>query len=316
MLTFFTLILGFIPLIWGANVLVNGCTSLVKNSKVSNWTIGLTVVAFGTSTPEISVNLFASFQADNFITMDNVLGSNIFNIAIILGFIFFISPFAIKSEALKLETIFAFLGAIVLLVVSKDRFFNNSATNEISRSEGILMLIFFFVFFLILLNTVKIAPKNDSEQSDFSKPKSISYIIMGLILLISGGQLIVYSTQNFVEYFNVTERIVALIIISAGTSLPELVTAYIASRKGTPELIMGNIVGSNIFNIFFVLGISSIIRDVGVWKSINLDMIIHLIISSLLFVFIFTNNRLFQKINGGLLIVLYLAYVYYLLFIM
>jgi len=296
--------------------LVNGCTALAKNSNISNLTIGLTIVAFGTSTPEISINLFAAFDHDSFITMGNVLGSNIFNVALILGIIFFLTPLFIQSKILKLETIYAFLASIVLLVIAKDKFFTNASINSISRSEGVLMLIFFFVFVLILLNSLKNGQSESKEKVEISKPKSITYIVLGIGLLIAGGQLIVFSVKNFVEYFSVTERIVALIIISAGTSLPELAMAIMAGRKGNAELVMGTIIGSNIFNVFFVLGLSSVIREVHIWRSINLDIFIHILVCLLLFVFIVSKNRLFVKINSGLLIIVYLSYVYYLLFIM
>ena len=315
MFTLFILLLGFVPLIWGANMLVNGCTSLAKNSKISNWAIGLTIVAFGTSTPEISVNVFAAFEHDNFIATGNILGSNIFNIGFILGLVFFLHPKIVKSDTLKIETIFAFIAAVVLLVVSKDHFFNHDQVNVISRSEGIIMLIFFAVFIIVLLISIKNSTSKE-EESDFSRSKSIGYILMGIALLIAGGQLIVYSARSFADYFGITERIVALIIISVGTSLPEVVTTLVASRKGNFELVLGNLVGSNVFNVFFALGLSAIIHKISVWPSINLDIFIHILVSTLLLSFIITKNKLLIKVVGGVLVIIYLAYLFYLLFIM
>jgi len=315
MFAFFALILGFIPLVWGANILVNGCTSLAKNSRISNWAIGLTIVAFGTSTPEISVNLFAAFDHDNFITMDNILGSNIFNLAFILGLVFFLFPNIIKSDTLKIETIFAFLAALVLVVVSKDKFFNHEPVNFISRSEGILMLLFFISFFILLLVSIKNSPPN-VENADYSKSKSITYILLGVGLLIAGGQLIVYSAKSFSEYINMSERVVALVIISAGTSLPEVVTTLVATKKGNVELAVGNLVGSNVFNVFFALGLSSVIRKVNVWPSINPDIFLHLIISALVLIFVFSKNKFLIKMTGGVMVLIYLSYLFYLLFIM
>ncbi len=316
MFDIFSLLIGFIPLYWGANILVDGSTSIVKKTGVSNFFIGLTIITIGTSSPELSVNVFAALKHDNFITMGNVLGSNMFNVALILGLVALIVPVIIKSSAVRVETISVFLVAVVLLVLSHDKIFFNSEYNVITRKEGLGLLALFFVYFLFLVKYLLKKNHREPENNDPERQYSGLKIIMGLGLLIAGGQLIVYSAQNLSDYLNISERIVALIFISAGTSLPELATAIVAVRKGNTELIYGNLVGSNIFNGLFVLGASAVINPIRISQGIFYDLIIHLVISSLLLLFLISKPPMLKKVNGSLLILLYFSYLFYLFVLM
>ena len=310
MFDIFSLLIGFIPLFWGANLLVDSSTRLVQRTRVTNFFVGLTVVAFGTSSPEMTVNVMAAIKHDNFITTGNILGSNVFNISFILATVALVSTLIIKTRAVRIETISVFIIAIVLLFISNDKKIFNSDFNVISRWEGAALLGMFLIFLIVLMRVV--VKKDPSEQIDhsISKAREVIKLLMGLGLLIAGAQLIIYSAQNLADYLNISERIVALVFISIGTSLPELATAIIAIRKGNTEIIFGNLVGSTVFNGLFVLGVSALIYPIRVNAGIQQDLMVHLIVSALLLAFLLT--PLVKKVNGGLLLLIYFSYIFYL----
>ncbi len=319
MLHLLTLLIGFVPLIWGAHLLVNGATAIANNYKVSPMVIGLTIVAFGTSAPELAVNVFASINKDNYITMGNVIGSNIFNVTAILGISAMVYPLAVKPNTTWLEVPLSLLAALVVVISANDVFFDGQATQMISRADGLLMIFFFLIFIVYNITLLKKGNGVDIELKikNYSNGKSWVFVVLGLITLVAGGQLIVYSARNFAEYLGITERIIALIVVSAGTSLPELTTSIVAAKKKNVDLAVGNIVGSNIFNIFFILGISAIIHPVGIGRSINEDLLFNAFISLLLFVFIFTGKgRMIDRVEGGIFVALYIFYNCYILFMM
>ena len=319
MLHLLTLLIGFVPLIWGAHLLVNGATAIANNYKVSPMVIGLTIVAFGTSAPELAVNVFASINKDNYITMGNVIGSNIFNVTAILGISAMVYPLAVKPNTTWLEVPLSLLAALVVVISANDVFFDGQATQMISRADGLLMIFFFLIFIVYNITLLKKGNGVDIELKikNYSNGKSWVFVVLGLITLVAGGQLIVYSARNFAEYLGITERIIALIVVSAGTSLPELTTSIVAAKKKNVDLAVGNIVGSNIFNIFFILGLSAIIHPVGIGRSINEDLLFNAFISLLLFVFIFTGKgRMIDRVEGGIFVALYIFYNCYILFMM
>ncbi len=314
MFDIFSLLVGSVPLFWGANLLVDSSAKLVKRTRVTNFFVGLTVVAFGTSSPEMTVNIIAAIKHDNFITTGNVLGSNIFNISFVLTTVALVSTLIIKTRAVRFETISVFLIGIVLLFISNDKRILHNQFNVISRWEGVALLGLFLTFLVILMRVV--VKKDPSEPVDrsISKTRELIKLLMGLGLLIAGAQLIIYSAQNLADYLNISERIVALVFISIGTSLPELATAIIAIRKGNTEIIFGNLVGSTVFNGLFVLGVSALIYPIRVNAGIQQDLIVHLIVSTLLLGFLL--SPLMRKLNGALLLLIYFSYIFYLFVLM
>lgn len=309
------LLAGFAPLIYGANILVSSASSLAKKLNVPTIVIGLTIVGFGTSTPELVVNLFASVEGNSSITLGNVIGSNIFNILGILGISALIYPLVIKNNTTWIEIPFCFLSAVVVLLLANDVFIEKSAISSISRIEGITLLLFFTVFIVYNISLALAGGyTGDIEIKEKRVSISVILIITGLLLLVTGGRIIVFSAVRVAESIGLDQRVIALTIVSIGTSLPELATSVVAALKKNPEIAIGNIVGSNIFNIFFILGISAVIHPVTVVAAANIDLIVNLLAGAFLFVFVLAGSgRKISRFEGGIFVAFYVAYLVFLL---
>jgi len=309
------LLVGFPILIYGAELLVNSASSLAKRQNVPNIVIGLTIVAFGTSSPELVVNVSASIQNNSDIVLGNILGSNIVNIFMILGISAIIFPLSIKPNTIKFEIPLCLLAAFVVLFAANDIFLDQQAESVISRIDGIMMLLFFAIFLIYNIQLMKSSSfTEDIVVKNYSIPLSSLLILGGITLLCVGGQLIVFSAIKVATYFQIPERIIALTIISIGTSLPELTTSVVAARKKNVDIAVGNIVGSNIFNIFFILGISAVIHPVKINASSNLDLLVNVLSSLLLLVFVFTGkDRKIDKWEGLIFVLLYCLYLIFML---
>lgn len=311
MLNFLLLVTGFIVLIYGANLLVDSASALAKKLNVPTIVIGLTIVAFGTSAPELVVNIFAAIDHNSSIALGNVVGSNLFNIFAILGISAFIYPLTVKSKTTWIEVPLALLSAIILLVLANDVLIDKNTESVISRIDGIIFVSFFLIFIVYNIQLI-LSGSYDEEfkTKNYSIKKSILFILVGLIFLVLGGKAIVYSATEIARLFGVSERVISLTIISIGTSLPELATSVIAARKKNVDIAIGNIVGSNIFNVFFILGTSAIIYPVTVSLSSQYDLLINILASLLLFIFIFTGKgRKINRWEGLIFLVLYVLYV-------
>lgn len=312
MIDLLLLLLGFIPLIYGANILVDGASSLAKKMNVPNIVIGLTVVAFGTSAPEMIVNVFASVSGDSAIVLGNVMGSNIFNVLGILGISALIYPLAVRKTTTWIEVPLSLLSAIIVLVLANDIFIDRANVSVLSRIDGLVMLAFFIIFLaynIVLSRSGKIVDEAIAVKSYFVG-QSVMLIIAGLLLLVLGGKIIVTFATDLAQSFGISERIIAITIVSIGTSLPELATSVIAARKKNVDIAIGNIVGSNIFNVFFILGLSAVINPVFIQQISNFDMLANIAASVLLFIFIFTGKgRRLDRREGAIFIGLYVAYV-------
>jgi len=312
MIDLLLLLLGFIPLIYGANILVDGASSLAKKMNVPNIVIGLTVVAFGTSAPEMIVNVFASVSGDSAIVLGNVMGSNIFNVLGILGISALIYPLAVRKTTTWIEVPLSLLSAIIVLVLANDIFIDRANVSVLSRIDGLVMLAFFIIFLaynIVLSRSGKIVDEAIAVKSYFVG-QSVMLIIAGLVLLVLGGKIIVTFATDLAQSFGISERIIAITIVSIGTSLPELATSVIAARKKNVDIAIGNIVGSNIFNVFFILGLSAVINPVFIQQISNFDMLANIAASVLLFIFIFTGKgRRLDRREGAIFIGLYVAYV-------
>lgn len=311
MINILLLVTGFIVLIYGANLLVDSASALAKKLDVPNIVIGLTIVAFGTSSPELVVNIFAAVDHNSNIALGNIIGSNIFNILAILGVSAFLYPLAVKSKTTWIEIPLALLSAILVLVLANDILIDKGTESIISRIDGLILIAFFIIFLVYNFQLIKTG-KYDEEfaTKNYSIKKSILFIIVGFVFLVLGGKAIVYSATEIAKFFGISERVISLTIISIGTSLPELATSVIAARKKNVDIAIGNIVGSNIFNVFFILGTSAIIYPVTVSLSSQFDLIVNILVSLLLFIFIFIGKgRRVDRVEGIIFMALYIAYV-------
>ncbi len=316
MLNFFLLIAGFLLLIYGANLLVDSASSLARKLNVPNIVIGLTIVAFGTSAPELVVNVFASVKQSSAIVMGNVIGSNIFNVLVILGISALLYPIAVKTNTTWIEIPLSFLAALVVLIAASDIFLDKYTVNTISRIEGILYLCFFMIFLVYSTQIMKTGQyQEEIPVKDYSILKSVLLILLGLVMLLTGGRFIVNSAVSIARMMGITERVISITIVSAGTSLPELATSVAAAGKKNVDIAIGNIVGSNIFNIFLILGLSATIHPIIIPSGSFTDMFVNLFAGLLLFIFVFTGTgRKIERWEGGILISVYVFYLIFLVF--
>ena len=313
------LIIGFVLLIKGADFFVDGSSSVAKILKVPTIIIGLTVVAFGTSMPELSVSVTAALRESNDLAVSNVLGSNIFNLLVVLGCCALVKPVAAKWSLLKKEFPFSILITIILLLVDSDfsimKILDGNQEFVLGRWAGLLFLI---LFVLYIYATVKSALRSRAEAKDMEEEeyktmsplKSGIYIVIGLIGIVWGGNLVVDSASNIALTFGWSQTFIGLTIVALGTSLPELVTSVVAARKGENDLAVGNVVGSNIFNILLILGVSSFITPITLDVTAVYDTII-LIIASIVVYVSAISKREIQRKEGILFLVCYFAFFLY-----
>ena len=313
------LIIGFVLLIKGADFFVDGSSSVAKILKVPTIIIGLTVVAFGTSMPELSVSVTAALRGSNDLAVSNVLGSNIFNLLVVLGCRALVKPVAAKWSLLKKEFPFSILITIILLLVDSDfsimKILDGNQGFVLGRWAGLLFLI---LFVLYIYATVKSALRSRAEAKDMEEEeyktmsplKSGIYIVIGLIGIVWGGNLVVDSASNIALTFGWSQTFIGLTIVALGTSLPELVTSVVAARKGENDLAVGNVVGSNIFNILLILGVSSFITPITLDVTAVYDTII-LIIASIVVYVSAISKREIQRKEGILFLVCYFAFFLY-----
>lgn len=307
------LILGLILILWGANALTDGASSVAKRFNVSDLVIGLTIVAFGTSAPEFIISLFAAIKGSSDIAIGNIIGSNIFNILIILGITAMITPLHIAKSTLYKEIPFALLASIVLYICANDSLINKDPINIISRTDGLILLCFFLIF---IAYTLAIA--HNREEGSVSKQisgwKSFFFIIFGLVALIGGGNLFVDGASGLARNLGIKESIIGLTLVAGGTSLPELATSLTAAFKKKPGMAIGNVIGSNLFNIFFVLGCSASIRPLPVGNITPLDF--YILIGSSLLLWItgkFFGKRTINRAEGAVMTACFIAYITYLI---
>ena len=311
-LQFLLLILGLLLLVKGADWLVDGASVLAKKYNVSDLAIGLTIVAFGTSAPELVVNSVAASGGYPDIVFGNVIGSNNFNLFIILGIAGIITPLSVQSSSVWKEIPFSMLAAIILLLMANN-FFAGSQPN-LSMVEGIGLLLCFVAFLYYVFTQLKSEPSTEViETKPYSTIKIGLLIFGGLAGLVLGGKLVVDNAVEIAQNLGVSEKIIGLTIIAAGTSLPELATSVVASLKKNNDIAIGNIIGSNIFNIFLILGVSSIIKPLDYQVSFNTDLYILMGGTVFLFLAMFTGKRKsLDRWEAAILLLVYLAYTSYL----
>jgi cation:H+ antiporter len=304
MLHYLLILTGFVLLIFGANWLVDGSSGLAKRFNVSNLIIGLTVVAFGTSAPELVINLFAAINPDTTdIALTNIIGSNMINTFVILGAAAVVYPIVSQKSSRRFEIPLSFFAPVlVLLLILK---------GVLTWVDGLILLIFFIWFMISNINKAIRHPED--EQAEDYKPmkiwKASLLIVVGLGALVGGAQLIVPSATAIAEKMGVSQAVIGLTIVALGTSLPELATSVVAAFKRNSDIALGNVIGSNIFNIFMVLASSALIRDLKIYDGIFYDLAFTALGSLLLILFIYTNKqRSLKRWGGAVFLIFYTVY--------
>jgi len=312
-MTYLLLILGFIFLIKGADLLVDGASSLAKRVGISDLIIGLTVVSFGTSAPELVVNLIAALDGSGDIAVGSIVGSNISNILLILGVSAMIHPLKVKSQTTWKEIPLNLLAAVVLFLVANDVLIDGAGTSALTRSDGLILVSFFAIFLYYTFDLAR-KEKNDADKAP-KRPVWLSLVmlVVGIAGLTFGGQWVVSSAETIAESFGLSEAFIGLTIVALGTSLPELATSAVAAYRRNTDIAIGNVVGSNIFNIFWVLGISSAIRPIDFSPELNTDILIFIGATLLLFIFSFTGGH--HKVTRKEGVQFLIAYAVYFVFL-
>jgi len=312
-LQFIWLILGFALLIKSADWLVDGASALAKKYNVSDLAIGLTIVSFGTSAPELVVNTIAAWQNHQDLVFGNVIGSNNLNLFVVLGIAGLITPIVVRSSTVWKEIPISFFALVFLFFVANDFIF--SQKQVLSRIDGFILLGFFILFLYYVYKQMKTEP----ESQVIGHKKSSIYLILLLLLagltgLVIGGKVVIDNAVKVATSLGVSEKIIGLTIVAIGTSLPELATSLIAALKKNNDIAVGNIIGSNIFNIFFILGISSLVRPIEYHSSFNPDVYFLAAGTIILFLAMFTGNKKkLDRWEAAILLIMYIGYTFYLI---
>lgn len=301
------LVVGFVLLIKGADLFVDGSASVAKKMRVPAFIIGMTIVAMGTSAPECAVSIAAAVKGSNTMAISNVVGSNIFNLMVVCGACALFKPLTVKMSTLKMELPLSILTGVLLLLLG---YFGMT----IGRADGLVFVVLFALFLVWMVMSAKKARDADTSAADTGKImpvyRSIIYIIIGIAAIVIGGDLVVDSASAIALQFGLSQTLIGLTIVAFGTSLPELVTSLVAARKGEVDMALGNVIGSNIFNILLVLGVAAIVSPMAVLVDNLLDMVL-LTIMSLFAWFFAWKSRSINRLEGGLMLVMYAAYVFY-----
>ena len=310
------LIVGFVILIKGADIFVDGASSIAGNFKVSKMLIGLTIVSFGTSAPEFAVSVKSLISGNGDIILGNVIGSNILNILLILGVSALFHPLSVKNSTVKKEIPITLLITVMFATLLSDSMLDNGV-NAFSRSDGIVIVITFmvFVYYLFSFMRNKIEDNIDKEEKYMSMTKAIIYTIGGIIAIVLGSNFVVDSASNIAIALGISERLIGLTIVAIGTSLPELVTSVSATRKGEYDIAIGNVVGSNIFNIGIVTGLPvALLGGIDKMNFNSYDMLILLASIALLFIFSLKDRKI-TKLEGSILVAIFIVYYSYVVLI-
>lgn len=302
------LIVGMVLLIKGADFFVDGSSSVAKKLKIPSLVIGLTLVSMGTSAPEASVSITSSINGLSDISLGNIIGSNIFNLLIVMGVSLLFVPIFVSKETLIFEFPF------VILITSLLALFSFVISpQEISRIEGLILLaLFIFYLVFIILRAKKNPDKEEELPKEISWFKSIAFIVLGLLGVILGGNWVVSSSSFIAKQLGMSDALVGLTIVAIGTSLPELVTSFVAAKKGENEIALGNVLGSNIFNILFVLGLSSTISPLQIKENIVVDVVFCIVMTVVVLIISLKKKEL-KKLSGVLFISLYILYFVYII---
>ncbi|MBD5187020.1 MAG: calcium/sodium antiporter [Bacteroidales bacterium] len=313
------LIIGLALILVGANILTDGASALAKKWGMSDLIVGLTIVAFGTSAPELVISIMSAAEGNSGIAIGNVVGSNIFNICAIIGITALVTPVKVSKGIMRTDIPLVILSALVLLVMGNNILLDGAQANILTRTNGIILLLFFAIFMYHTFNAAKNPTLNESDDDVDKSPvkempllKSIIWIVGGLAGLIFGGDLFVDGASGIASAMGVSDAVIGLTIVAIGTSLPELATSVTAALKGKTAIALGNVIGSNIFNIFLVLGCSATVSPLLFGSVGNVDLLVLTITSLLFWIFGYVyKERTITRIEGGLLLACYVAYMTY-----
>ena len=313
------LIVGFVLLVKGADFFVEGASSIAKRMHIPTIVIGLTIVAFGTSAPELAVSLPAAIKGSNDIAIGNVVGSNIFNLLVVIGVSAMISPLTVKRSMIKKDYPLSILAAVLLGVLCLDSVLFHAKETTLGRMDGVSLLVCFVFFMYITVREglrgrkdAKKEHEDEVENMSFPIGKSIVLLVVGLAGIVFGGDLSVEGAKEIARAFGLSEALIGLTIVAIGTSLPELVTSIVAAKKGESDIALGNVVGSNLFNIFFILGCSATILPMHVSGTYIYDIGLLIIVSVLAFIPIAKSKKV-GRVMGGVMTLAYVAYTVYLI---
>ena len=310
-MSYILLILGFVLLIKGADYFVEGSSNLAKCLRIPTLIIGLTIVSIGTSSPEVMVSLIASLRGSSDLSISNVVGSNIFNLLVVLGASSVIKNLTTRSQVLTRDFIISIVATIMVIVFMIDRLFNDYLNNVINRSEGFILLLAFALYIYTMIMFSRKRRHVIKEYHSLTKV-DIFMLLSGFLAVVLGGELVVKSSREIAISLGITETLVGLTLVSIGTSLPELITSLVAAKKGEADIAIGNVIGSNICNFLLVMGLTSFIKPLLVdFKSI-IDVIILLIISIFIYLIMLIKKKITLK-TGLILLFLYLLFMIYII---
>lgn len=314
LLNIILLVVGFIVLIKGADFFVDGASGIAGNFKVSKMLIGLTIVSFGTSAPEFAVSVKSILSGNGDIVLGNVIGSNIINILLILGVSALFHSLNVKNNTVKKELPITMLITFAFASLMADSIFDKGIVNTFTRLDGFVLLLFFLVFIYYLISMARNKIEDEKDEELLSMKKAIIFTIVGLVGIVLGSNFVVDSASAIAKALGVSERLISLTIIALGTSLPELVTSVTATRKGEYDIAIGNVVGSNIFNIGMVIGLPiTIFGGIGAVAFSYIDIIVMIISAILLFMFSFNDYKISKKEGIAFLILFAVYYSYVIL---
>ncbi len=314
------LVAGLVLILVGANILTEGASAIARRIGVSELVVGLTVVAFGTSAPELAISVLAAVGGSAPLAIGNVVGSNIFNILVIIGVTALVRPIVMERSVMTMEIPMVLLSSVVLLVLGNSGWLNGYGDNEVSRVAGIFLLVFFLLFMRYTFASARhpdfsgkdAAPSGGSgdEKPPMAVWKSVLFVLGGLAALVWGGDRFVEGASGIAQGLGVSEAVIGLTIVAAGTSLPELATSVVAAVKGRPGLALGNVIGSNIFNVLMVLGLSATIRPLPFGGIGNFDLGTLLVASVLFWLFGWLfRERTITRAEGAVMVAVYGGYV-------
>lgn len=309
-LTYVLLVVGFVLLIKGADFFVEGSASVAKKLKVPTMIIGLTIVAMGTSAPECAVSISASLKGSNAMAISNVVGSNIFNLMVVCGVCALFTPLAVQVKTLKQEFPFSILVAVIMLGLGY-------MGMSLNRIDGVIMVVLFAFFLFWMVKSALNARANSNDDAveeenvkELGNIQCVFYIIIGLIAIIVGGDIVVDSSTEIARNFGLSENLIGLTIVAFGTSLPELVTSIVAAKKGEVDMALGNVIGSNIFNILLVGGIAAVVSPMAFLMENVIDLIVLTAMSIVVLGFASSKKRI-GRVEGAFMLLIYAAYIVY-----
>lgn len=304
------LIVGFVLLIYGANWLVDGATSIGVRAKMSPLIIGLTIVAFGTSLPELMVNIFSCAKGSSELAIGNIVGSNTMNILLILGVSALVCPINVNRISIRRDIPAGFIATAMLYFMANDTIWGSQHT--VNWVDGIVLLLMGFAYLLLTLLKNDDTDRSEDPQTPLSWGKTILFIVIGVVGLYLGGEFVSRNAQILARNWGMSENTIGLTVVAMATSLPELITSIVAARKGNSDIAIGNVVGSNILNIFIVLGISSLILPLKFDFTMNMQLFILFAANALMLLFVFTGKgHKISRAEGALLVLSYIGFVTY-----